>query len=246
VEHRGPRVGALSGPSSTEEGKASAFLKRGSLAAIAGSVVALGGPVALLALTGVRWAGLSRSSSSTYTAEGLLVVAGAVLLLIALLLYRRAFVHLKHVDPRLKPVALLCLVGSAGAIVLVVVGAIVASGPAGLAGCLGGHPTHLLGCLRSKDPTAGYLSVVGFWLLWAGAAGLAAGLIVSGRHFGRPAMTAGGIVYAVLAAELVEPFAALVVPLALTAYAVGAAPVAAVTGATLVYLGARSGLRRDG
>jgi len=246
VEHRGQRVSPLGGPSSTEEAKASAFLRQGSLAAIAGSLVALGGPVVLLALTGSRWAGLSRSSSSAYTAESLLVVAGAVLLLFALLLYRRAFVHLKHVDPRLRPVALLCLIGSAGAIVLVAVGAVVASGPSGLTGCLGGHPTHLLGCLRSRDPTAGYLSIAGFWLLWAGAAGVAAGLIISGRHFGRSAMTAGGIVYMVLAAELVEPFAALVVPLALTAYAVGAAPVVAVAGATLVYLGARSGLRRDG
>ena len=236
----------MGGPSSTEEAKASTLFRWGSLAAILGSVVALGAPTVLLLLAAGRRAGLSPASSRVLEAESLLVVAGAVLLLLALFLYRRAFVRLKHVDRRLRPVADVCLVGTVGAVVLVVVGAVVADGASSLTGCLGGHAAHALGCLRSDDPTVGYLAIAGFWLLWAGMAAVAAGLILAGRHFGRRAMTAGGAVYAILAADVAVPFAAVLVPLsAATAYPLGAAPVLAVAAAGLVYVGARSALAHD-
>lgn len=234
----------LGEPTSTEEAKASALLRRGSLAAIGGSLLALGAPSALVLLASSRQAGLSAASRNVLETESLLVVAGAVLLLLALVLYRLAFVRLKHVDRRLRSVSHLCLVGSAGAIALIAAGAVVAEGSSAITGCLAGHAAHALSCLRSEDPSFGYLSVVGFWLLWLGAAGVAAGLVLAGRHFGRRSLTAGGVVYAVLVAAVVAPFATLLAPIPASGYALGGAPVAAVVAAALVFVGARSTLAR--
>jgi hypothetical protein len=236
----------LGGPVSTEEAKASLFLRRGSLAALAGAMAGLAVPVALVFLAAGHIAGLTSTSSWLLASESLLAVGGALLLVLALFLYRRAFGHLRHVDRRLAPVAALCLVGSAGALALVVVGAYVAGGSSSIAGCLSGHPTHALGCLRSRAPAAGLLAVAGFWLVWLGAAAVAAGLVLAGRHFGRRAVVAGGCSYAALAALLVVPFAGLVVPLPATPLALAAAPFLAVAGAVLVYLGARTALVRRG
>jgi len=239
-------VSSLSGPPSTEEAKAAFLLRRGSLAAVCGSVAALVVPVALLLLSSDLVQGLSVDSPGVLSVESVLVVAGAVLLLVALFLYRRAFVHLKHVDRRLRPVSLLCLLGSVGAVALVVAGAVVAGGSSGVTGCLSGHPTHALGCLRSKDAAIGYLSVAGFWLLWLGAAAVATGLVVSGRHFHRPALTAGGAFYGVLAAVIIVPFVALLVPLPSVAGVLSVAPCVALVAPSLVYAGARQSLDRVG
>lgn len=235
-------MGRLRGPSSTEEAKAAFLLRRGSLAAVCGSVAALAVPVALLLLSSHSVEGFSTGSAGVLSVESVLVVAGVVLLLVALFLYRRAFVHLKHVDRRLRPVSVLCLVGSAGAIALVVAGAVVAGGSSAVTGCLSGHPTHALGCLRSQDAAVGYLSVAGFWLLWVGAAAVATGLVLSGRHFRRSALTVGGALYGALAAVVIVPFVALLVPLPGVADVLIVAPFAALIAPGLVYSGARQSL----
>jgi hypothetical protein len=234
----------VSPPASTEEAKASTALRAGSAAAVGGSLLGLGAPSALILLALGRVAGLSVGSSRLLLAESLLLVAGAALLVVALFLYRRAFSHLKHVDPRLRPVSILCLVGSVGALALVVVGAAIAGGSSALTGCLGGHASHALSCLRSQDPATGYLSVVGFGLLWVGAAATAAGLVLAGRFYGRRAIVAGGALYGVLAVALAVPLVALLGGLPSLGYALAIAPVAAVAGALLVWVGARTTLER--
>ncbi len=237
-------MGALTAPASTEEGKAAASLRHGSGAAIVAALLALGVPSVLIALSARGYHPLSLSHANLLELEGLLVVAGAVLLLVALFLYRRGFSHLKHTDRRLVPAATLCLVGSLGALAIVVAGAYLSGGSSGLSGCLDGHASQALSCLRSRDPTVGYLAVAGFWLVWLGAVGLAVGLILSGRHFHSAAITAGGVVYALLVLDLLGPFSALVLVSSLTrliaTYALLGAPVLALLGAGLVYAGARA------
>lgn len=234
----------MSPSATTEEAKASASLRAGSAAAVAGSVLGLGAPSALLLLAVGRVAGLSVGSSRLLLVESLLLVAGAALLVVALFLYRRAFSRLKHVDARLRPVSILCLVGSVGALALVVVGAAIAGGSSAISSCLGGHAAHALSCLRSQDPTTGYLSLVGFALLWVGAAATAAGLVLAGRFYRRRAIVAGGALYGVLAAALAVPLVALVGGLPSLGYVLAVAPVAAVAGALLVWAGARTTLER--
>lgn len=226
--------------SSTEEGKAATDLKRGSLFAVVGAVAALAVPVALLLFARAGVGGLSLSSSTDVETEGLLLVVGAVLVLLALFLYRRAFSHLRHVDRRLTAASVLCLVGSVGALALIAAGAYIGGGSSALTGCFTGHASHALSCLRSHDPAAGWIAIAGYWLLWLGAAGVALGLILSGRRFPRSAIVAGGSVYGVLVVILVLPFVALVVTAPLAAYALAVAPFAAVAAPILVYAGARA------
>lgn len=230
------------GPSSTEEAKAASALRGGGLAAGGAAAIGLGAPVALLLLARGGLASLAAGSAGLLSAEAALVSVAAALAVLALFLFRRAFGHLKHVDRRLRPASLLCLLGSTGAIALVIAAAYVSGSSTALSSCLHGEPSHALSCLRAQDPSAGILAVVGFWLVWLGAAGVALGLVVSGRHFSRGAVTAGGVLYAVLVADLAAPFAGLLVRLPGSAYALGVAPAAAVAAAVLVYAGARTPL----
>lgn len=232
-------------PSSTEEGKADRLLREASALAVVGSLLALAVPAALVLLSDRRLQGLVAGSHGLLGAEGLLVAAGGAAFVAALFLYRRAFSRLKHVDPRLRAASLLCLVGSLGAVVLVVAGAVLARGSAPVAACLGGKASHALSCLRSADPTAADLAVAGFWLAWLGALGLSLGLVLSGRHFRARSVVAGGGCFGLLAADLLLPFAASLVSLPGAGVALALAPFAAVAGAVLVLVGSRAS-RGDG
>jgi hypothetical protein len=227
----------MSAPASTEEGKSESDLRQGSLLALGAALAAFVVPALLVLLARRGLYGLGSGARAVVASEGSLVAVGAVLLLVAFLLYRRAFGHLRHVDPHLRWATVLCLVGSLGAIVVVVAGALIGGGTSAVTGCLGGHATHALTCLRSADPTAGYLAVAGFWLAWLGAVGLAVGVILSGRRFQRPTVVAGGAVYAVLVLDVLVPFAGTLTSVPGTTYALAVAPVAAVLGPLLVYLG---------
>jgi Protein of unknown function (DUF973) len=227
----------VSVPASTEEGKSSTYLRRGSLIAAGGALVAVAVPAALVLLSRRQLYGLSAGSHSAVALEGLLVAVGAVLLLLAFLLYRRAFAHLRHADPRLGPASVLCLVGSVGAIAVVVAGALVGGGPSAVTGCLGGRSAHALACLRAADPTVGYLALAGFWLAWVGAVGVCVGLVLSGRHFRRRLVVAAGVVYAILVLDVVVPFAGAIAAVPGTNEALAIAPFAAVAAPLLVYVG---------
>ncbi len=235
---------ALTEPNSTEEAKAASDLRRGGLVAIVASLLALAVPAALLLLARSHLEGLSLSSTTVARGVALSVVGGSVLALLALLLYRRAFLHLRHVDRRIRPSAALCLVGSVGTLALLFAAAYLAGGSASITGCAQGPADHALACLRSHDATAGYVAIAAFWFVWIGAAGVASGLMVAGRSFRRASLSAGGIVYGLLVADLAVPFAGLLVRLPSTPYALGGAPVAAVLAGALVYVGARGPLRR--
>jgi len=236
---RGPA--SVTAPASTEEGKADRLLRLASALAVGGSALSLAVPAALLLLADRHLYGLSAGSADLLHGEGLLVVVGGVLVVLALFLYRRAFAHLKHVDARLRPAAWLCLVGSVGALALVVAGALLTGGSSAVSGCLAGPSSHALSCLRSADPTAGYLAIAGFWLVWLGVVGLALGLVLSGRHFRAGVTVAGGALFALLAADLLFPFAGSLVRLPGIGVAVAIAPFAAVAGAALVLVGTLSG-----
>ena len=241
VAGRPRTMGEVTGaPASTEEGKAAGDLRRGGVLALVGALAALAAPVALELLARSRLYGLTIGDRRVVQLDGLLVVVGAVLVLLALVLYRRAFSHLKHVDRRLVSAAVLCLVGSAGAIALVGLGAYLAGGTSSVGGCLAGPTSHAFQCLRGHDPSAGYFALAAFWLAWLGAVGLSLGLVLSGRHLRSPPITAGGCLYAVLAADLLVPFVALVTPLPGAAYGLAIAPVAAVVAAGLVVAGGPS------
>ncbi len=224
-------------PPSTEEAKAAGHLARGSFAGIVGALLGVVVPVALLLVAGRNAGGWFAFTSAFLATTDLFAVVGAFLLLLAFILYRRAFVRLKHVDPRLRPAAALALAGSIGALVLVVAGAWVAGGTSTLTGCLAGRPSHILSCLRASDPAIGYLALAGFTLAWIGGVGVVAGLALAARHYGRGAITAGAVVYAVFLLDLLIPLAGLLTVVPGTVYAVGVAPVAAVLAPALVRSG---------
>lgn len=228
----------MSVPASTEESKAARLLRNAGALATGGALLALGVPVLLIELARAGQFGLAASSHVLTAESGGLVAVGGVLVMLALFLYRRSFGHLKHVDPRLRPVSALCLVGSLGAIAAVAAGAYLAGRSSAVSACVGGRASHALACLRAADPTAGYLALVSFALLWIGAVALAAGLILCGRHFRALRLTAGGGLYAVFAAEILLPFLGSLVVVPGFVYALALAPWLAVAAGALVMLGA--------
>ncbi len=228
-------------PPSTEEAKAARLLRVGSALAVAGSFLLLGGPTALLFLARRHLYGLAPGAGRLVGWDGYFVIAGGIFVLLALLSYRRSFSHLKHADAALRPAAFLCLIGSLGALVLVVAGAYLTAGASGITGCLSGRSDHALACLRSADPTAGALAIAGFWLAWLGIVGVAGGLFLSGRHFRRGLVSAGGALFALLAADLLVPFVAVLARVPDGAYALAIAPFAAVLAGLLVLIGAPTG-----
>ncbi len=230
---------SASDPGPSPDERAAHHLRRGSVAAIAGTLLALAAPTALLALARAGAIPLSAHSTSLAATAGTLVVLGGVLVLVAFFLYRRAFSNLKRVDRRLRPISVICLVGTVGALALIVGAAAAAGGSSAISSCLAGPASHALSCLKSKDPSAGYLSAIGFWLVWAGAAAVAAGLLLSGKYYRRPAISAGGALDGVLVALLVVPFVGLLVHVPYLTGILAATPVVAVASAVLVYVGAR-------
>ncbi len=237
---QGWNSGGAPSPPSTEEGKAAGDLRLGGGLAVLGSFLLLAAPVALLLLARAKLFGFSGFGQGSLHLDAVLAIVGAVLVLVALILYRRAFSHLKHVDPILRVASLLCLVGSVGALALIVAGAYFAGGSAAVATCAAGPARQVLSCLRSSDPNAGYAALAGFWLVWIGIVGVASGLVLAGRHFSRTAVVAGGAVYAVLAVDLLLPFAGLLAHLPGVAEALAVAPFAAVLAGLLVLIGAPS------
>ncbi len=230
--------GGAPSPPSTEEGKAAGDLRLAGALAVAGSFLLLAVPIALFLFAHGRLFGVPRFGAGSLHFEGILAVVGAVLVLVALILYRRAFSHLKHADPVLRVASVLCLVGSVGALALVIAAAYFAGGSAAVATCVGGPATRALSCLRGADPAAGYAALAGFWLAWVGVVGLSTGLLLSGKYFARGLIVAAGVVYAILAADLLLPFVGLFAKFPGLAETLAIAPFAAVLGGLLVLVGA--------
>lgn len=144
---------------------------------LAAALLAIVIPVGFLLVASYEPGGfLSLHQTAFLDAIGLLILAGALLFLFSLLIYRNAFAHLRKVDRRFIVASVLCLIGTLGFILLLVAAVVVVGSSSSLLSCINNQPTHALTCLRSGQPLGAYTGLIGFWLGWVGGVGIVLGL----------------------------------------------------------------------
>jgi hypothetical protein len=177
---------------------------------VAGGIAALVLPTAFLYLAAYDPGGLFGFTTQFVQTISIMVLAGGILFLLSLLLYRLSFSALRKVDARFWFASALCLVGTFGFLLLVVGAGLLVGDSAGLSSCLHGRPTQALSCVRSVQPLGGYTVLIGYWLAWLGGLGIVAGLLLSGFRYHRGWLYGGAIFYLLLLLVLVGPFLNLV------------------------------------
>jgi hypothetical protein len=213
-----------------EDAKGSHRIAIGAGLGVAGALITLLLPFALLWLSISNPDGLFTFNSNLVRDISLLVLAGAILFLLSLFVYRRGFAVLRKVDRRFTVASILCLIGSLGFLLLLVAVVVILGSTNALVTCIGGHPSHALSCLRSGEPLGAYTGLVGFWLGWIGGVGLVLGLASAGRRFSR------GILYG---SALVGPFVGLIYPVPGAEYLLLLSPLLALLAPGLAYAGTR-------
>jgi hypothetical protein len=203
----------------------------------AGALCAIVLPLSFLFLAAEFPGGFFTWNSMFVEVTSILLIAGAILLLISLFVYRRSFAALRKVDRKFVVASVLCIIGSLGFILLLVAVAVVANDSGSLLTCAHGQPSHALKCLESGQPFGAYTGLVGFFLGWLGGVGIVLGLLLAGSRFHAGALTAGGAVYALLLIVLILPFLALFVTIPGGGYLVLLSPVFAVVGPALALAG---------
>jgi len=179
---------------------------------IAAALLAIVIPVGFLLVASYDPGGfLSLHQTALLDAIGLLILAGALLFLFSLLIYRNAFAHLRKVDRRFVVASVLCLIGTLGFILLLVAAIVIVGSSSSLLSCINNQPTHALTCLRSGQPLGAYTGLIGFWLGWLGGVGIVLGLSAGSSRFKTREVGLGAGLYAILLLALIGPFIALVV-----------------------------------
>ncbi len=219
-------------------------LATGAGVGVAGALAALVVPLAFLYLSLYAPGGFFVVSPLFIQTLGLLVLAGSILLLLSLFLYRRGFAILRRVDGRFRAASALCLLGTVGFLLLLVAAAIVVGESDSLVACLNGQPTHALTCLRSGAPLGAYTALIGFVLGWLGGLGIVVGVAAAGRRFGRRTLFGAAGLYAVLLLVLVGPFLALLTPVPYVSVLVWLTPVLMLLAPALAFAGSYPTLRR--
>jgi hypothetical protein len=232
-------MGAGPAPARTEDHTGARRLALGGGLGFAAGLLTLVLPLVFLYLATYDPGGFLTLGPDLFQDLSILVLAGAILFLLSLLLFRRAFSVLRTVDPRFGVASTLCLVGSVGFLLIVVLAAYVLGSTDSLSSCLNGSPSHALTCLRSDQPVGAYSGLLGFWLGWVGGVGIVLGLFSAARRFERGALSGGAALYLLLLLVLVGPFLEVLVTVPGAQYLLLVAPVFAVLAPGLVLAGAR-------
>jgi hypothetical protein len=222
-----------------EDAKGSHRIAIGAGLGVAGALITLLLPFALLWLALYNPGGFFHLSSSLVQDISLLVLAGAILFLLSLFVYRRGFAVLRAVDRRFTVASVLCLIGSLGFLLILVAVVVILGSASSLVTCIHGQPSHALTCLRSGQPLGAYTGLVGFWLAWLGGVGLVLGLSSAGRRFSRGVLYGSAALYGILLLALVGPFVGLIYPVPGAQYLLLLSPILALLAPGLAYAGTR-------
>ncbi len=210
------------------------WLNAGGIFGAVGGLVVFALPLLFVALAKYNPGGFFVFASSPIQFTGPSLLAGSALTLVSLFCYRWAYSVLRRARPGYWGASVLCLIGSSGLILIAVAAAVVFGGAASIEACVQGSYSSALSCVESASPVGAYAGVLGFWLGWVGAVGIAIGLFLASSSFRSAAYLAGGVLYAILLAVLVGPFAGLVHPLPDIPYLLAAVPVLAILAPILV------------
>jgi hypothetical protein len=233
-------MGTASAPRSEQDKVGLSRIATGAGLGLAAAALAIVLPVGFLLVASYDPSGfLSLHQTALVEVIGLLVLAGAVLFLVSLLLYRNAFAHLRKVDQRFIAASVLCLIGTLGFLLILISAAVLVGSASSLLSCINNQPTHALTCLRSGQPLGAYTGLLGFWLGWLGGVGIVLGLSAGSSRFARREIGGGAALYAILLLALIGPFAALVVSFPGVEYLLLLVPILSVLAPLFVLRGAR-------
>ncbi len=193
-----------------------------------GGLIGLALPLAFVYLAKYNPGGFFVIAPSLIRFTGLFVLAGSVLVLASFFCYRWAYSVLRQAHRGYWGASLLCLVGSSGLVLIAVAAAFATGGAVALEACVRGSYSNALSCVESASPVGAYAGLLGFWLGWIGAIGIAVGLFLASGSFRSPAYGAAGVLYALLLAVLVGPLVGLVHAVPYATYLLAAAPVLAI------------------
>jgi Protein of unknown function (DUF973) len=206
---------------------------------VAAALVTLLLPIALLWLAAYAPGGFFQLNDALVQDVSLLILAGAILFLLSLFVYRRGFAVLRGVDRRFKVASILCLIGSLGFLLILVAVIVILGSSSALVACLHGQPSHALSCLRSGQPLGAYTGLLGFWLGWIGGVGLVLGIASAGRRFSRGALYGAAALYTILLLALMGPFVGLIYPVPGAGYLLLLSPILALVAPALAYSATR-------
>ena len=212
----------------------------GAAVGFAGAILAIVVPILFLLVAAYAPGSfLSLHQSGFLEASALCILAGAILLLVSLFVYRRGFAQLRKVDSRFVVASVLCIIGTIGFLLILVAAVVIIGSANSLLSCVNGHPTHALTCLRSGEPLGAYTGLVGFWLGWLGGVGLVLGLSAASSRFRTRSIGLGAALYGVLLLALVGPFISLVITFPGSQYILVVAPFLSLLAPAFVYRGSR-------
>jgi uncharacterized membrane protein len=206
---------------------------------LAAALLAIVIPVVFLLIASYGPTGfLSLHQTAFVDATALLILAGAILFLVCLFFYRRAFALLRKLDPRFTVASILCWIGTLGFVLILIAAVVIVGSSSSLLSCVSGHPSHALTCLSSGEPLGAYTGLVGFWLGWLGGVGIVLGLSAGSSRFKTREIAVGAALYAILLLALVGPFIALVVSFPGVEYLLALVPILSLLAPYFVFRGA--------
>lgn len=235
-------TGPASAGSREEEAQGLRRLGTGAGAGLAAGILTVVLPVAFLWLAAYNPGGFFTYGTSLLDATALFILAGAILFVVSLFLYRRGFAVLRKVDSHFAVASVLCIVGSIGFLLLLVAAVVLVGSSNPVLNCIHGAPSHALSCLKSGEPLGAYTGLAGFWLGWLGGVGIVVGIALVGRRYLSGTVSGGAALYSILLLVLLGPFLALLTPLPGLQYLLLAAPLLAVLAPGLVLGGTRRSL----
>jgi hypothetical protein len=209
---------------------------------LAGGILGVVLPIVFLWLTTHNPGGFFTYDTTLLDTTGFFILAGSILLLVSLFLYRRGFAVLRKVDGRFAIASVLCIIGSIGFLLILVSAAVLVGSSNSLLQCLHQSPSDALSCVRSGQPFGAYTGLVGFWLAWLGGLGIVVGLSLAGRRHRNSTVQGGAALYAILLLVLIGPFLGLLFSLPGIEYLLLVAPIFLVLAPGLVLGGARRAL----
>ncbi|NNN16883.1 MAG: hypothetical protein HKL79_00745 [Thermoplasmata archaeon] len=224
---------------SRHEQKGLGRFRMGAWAGFVGAVAAIGLPFAFLWLAAYNPGGIFTFDSTLLQYTNWLLIAGALMFLVSLMMYRWGFSALRKEDSRFNVAIALCWIGSIGFILIIVVASYFLGSLDSIAGCIRGQPTQALSCLNSQSPLGAATVVVGFWLGWLGSVGIVIGLFIGGGRIPSVLLTVGGVLYLLLLLVLVLPFASLLTHVPGLSYIAILAPLFGILAPLFVLGGAR-------
>lgn len=223
-------------PLATEgEARELRHFRNGAVFGLVGGVIGLVLPISWDLLGIYSAVGLAGVDPALVSFTSLFALVGALFLAVSLIFYQWAFRALRKYDRSFLAASFLCLVGTAGFLLLIVsLGITLATSPS-VVQCVQATPSLAYTCLDAAPPLTVYSVISAFWLAWCGGLGIVIGLELCGRRYREPRLVGGGVAYALLLLVLIDPFVAFFFPVGGWQYPVLTVPVLALVAPALVF-----------